>query len=185
VTSVKKADFRLITATNKDLKAEVQKGAFREDLFYRVNVIPIHIPPLRERKEDIPLLIENFIKAIAQKQGKRVEGITPEALHRLMIYEWPGNVRELRNVIEYAVTMTRKDKIDIEDLTSLNAEDEGALPFPTYSEAKRGFERTYVTQVLKLAKGNISKAAGLAQKTRAEFYRMMARLGVDPNSYKE
>jgi two-component system response regulator GlrR len=184
-TTVKKADFRLITATNKDLKAEVQKGAFREDLFYRVNIIPIHVPPLRERKEDIPLLTENFIKAIAQKQGKRVEGITPEALHRLMIYEWPGNIRELRNVIEYAVTMTRNDKVDIEDLLPLSLEEGGALPFPTYSEAKRGFERAYVTQVLKLAKGNISKASSFAQKARAEFYRMMARLGVDPDDYKK
>lgn len=184
-TTVKKADFRLITATNKDLKAEVQKGAFREDLFYRINIIPIHVPPLRERKEDIPLLAENFVKAIAQKQEKRLEGITPEALHRLMIYEWPGNVRELRNVIEYAVTMTRKDKIDVEDLLPLNTEGGEALPFPTYSEARRGFEKTYVTQVLKLAKGNVSKASSLAQKTRAEFYRMMSRLGVNPDDYKE
>ncbi|MDY7016821.1 MAG: sigma-54 dependent transcriptional regulator [Nitrospirota bacterium] len=182
-TTVKKVDFRLITATNKDLKAEVEKGTFREDLFYRVHVIPIHILPLRERKEDIPLLVENFIKAVAQKQEKRVEGITPDALHRLMLYEWPGNVRELKNIIEYAVTMTRKTKVDIEDLFPLQAEEEAA-PFPTYNDARQSFERAYVVQVLKLANGNVSKAASLANKARAEFYRIMARVGVNPDDYK-
>src|SRR5438445_13737561 len=104
-------EVRLIVATNKDLEEQVKKGLFREDLFYRIHVIPICVPPLRERKEDIVPLVESFLKKFSEQMKKEVKGLTPEALRKLMLHDWPGNVRELENTIEYAVAMAQKDVI--------------------------------------------------------------------------
>ncbi|HTF92225.1 MAG TPA: sigma-54 dependent transcriptional regulator, partial [Verrucomicrobiae bacterium] len=104
-------DVRVIVATNKDLQEQVRKGLFRDDLFYRIHVIPIHLAPLRERKEDIVPLVEYFFRKFSQQMKKDVKGLTPEALRKLMMHEWPGNVRELENTIEYAVAMTQKDMV--------------------------------------------------------------------------
>jgi two-component system response regulator AtoC len=109
-------DIRVIAATSKDLPREVQRGTFREDLFYRLNVIPIHIPPLRDRKEDIPILVEHFIHNHNKSLGLHIEGITPQALKILLDYHWAGNVRELENVIERIMVLTDKKRIDTEDI---------------------------------------------------------------------
>ena len=98
-------DVRVIAATNKDLEKEISEGRFREDLFYRLSVIPIHLPPLRERREDIPLLAREFLGRFTASMGKKVEGIEPEAMRRMEVYDWPGNVRELENTIERAVAL--------------------------------------------------------------------------------
>src|SRR5438093_3684914 len=98
-------DVRVLVATNKLLEEEVKKGLFREDLFYRIHVIPIHLPPLRERKEDIPHLVDHFLKGFAEQTKREVKGLTPQAMKKLMDYDWPGNVRELENIIEYGVVM--------------------------------------------------------------------------------
>src|SRR3990172_10789793 len=105
------ADVRVIVATNKDLAELVQKGLFRDDLYYRIHVIPIRVPPLRERKEDVLPFVEHFLKKFGQQMKKDVKGVTPEALKKLMLHDWPGNVRELETTIEYAVAMTQKDMI--------------------------------------------------------------------------
>ncbi|HID56191.1 TPA: sigma-54-dependent Fis family transcriptional regulator, partial [Candidatus Poribacteria bacterium] len=111
-----KVDVRIIAATNKDLEKEVKRGRFRADLYHRLKVITIQMPPLRERLEDIPLLVESFIEELSRKNGKKVEGITGAALKALMRYEWPGNVRELKNCIESALVVTEGDKITLDDL---------------------------------------------------------------------
>jgi two-component system response regulator PilR (NtrC family) len=109
-------DVRVIAATNKDLEKEITEGRFREDLFYRLNVIPIHLPPLRERSEDIPLLARAFLDRYSKSMGKKIEGIEPEALRRLEVYEWPGNVRELENTIERAVALETSKRVSVENL---------------------------------------------------------------------
>jgi two-component system, NtrC family, response regulator GlrR len=159
-------DVRVIVATNKDLEELVSQGLFREDLFYRIHVIPILLPPLRERKEDIPLLVEHFLRKFSQKMKKSVDGLTSMAMQRLMTYEWPGNVRELENTLEFAVAMTRENIIP----ESLILETKAPTPeVKTLSEARREFEKQYLTNLLELTEGNVTRAAELAGKYRADF----------------
>ncbi len=172
---------RVIVATNKNLEEMVKKGKFREDLFYRIHVIPIHIPPLRERKEDIPLLIEHFLKEFSQQMKKEVKGLAPRAMQRFMFYDWPGNVRELKNIIEYAVAMTQHDVIT-EDLIFQPTSQE---PFKPLKESKADFERNYIINLLGLTQGNISKAAQLAGKYRADFYNLLKKYNIKPEDYKK
>jgi two-component system response regulator GlrR len=177
-------DVRLIVATNKNLEEEVQKGSFREDLFYRIHVIPIFLPPLRERKEDIPLLIEHFLKKFRLQMKKEVKRLSPQAMQRLMLYDWPGNVRELENVIEYAVAMTQEDVIN-EDFI---LQGKGGLtlnPFKTLKEARDAFEKTYLIMLLQTCKGNVSQAAKLAGKYRPDFYDLLKKHNLSSESFKK
>jgi two-component system response regulator GlrR len=167
-------DVRVIVATNKDLEELVSQGLFREDLFYRIHVIPILLPPLRERKEDIPLLVEHFLRKFSQKMKKSVDGLTSMAMQRLMTYEWPGNVRELENTLEFAVAMTRENIIP----ESLILETKAPTPeVKTLSEARREFEKQYLTNLLELTEGNVTRAAELAGKYRADFYNLLKNMG--------
>jgi len=174
-------DVRVIVATNKDLKAEVRKGLFREDLFYRIYVIPIHLPPLRERKEDIPSLVEYFIKKFSSQMKKEANGITPGAMQKLMLYDWPGNVRELENTIEYAVAMSQQDMI-AEDII-LRTRDIPDKLHPL-KEARDAFERGYLVNLLELTKGNVSRAAEMAGKYRADFYNLLKKHHIKPEDFK-
>lgn len=176
-------DVRVIVATNKDLEAEIKKGLFREDLFYRIHVIPVHLPPLRERKEDIPPLVESFIKKFSQQMKKKVKGLTPEAMQKLMLYEWPGNVRELENTIEYAMAMTQQEVI-AEDLI-LQAKGILQEPLRSLKEEKDTFEKDYLIRLLELTKGNVSKAAQLAGKYRADFYTLLKKYKLKPEDFKK
>ncbi|MGE5061819.1 MAG: sigma-54-dependent transcriptional regulator [Betaproteobacteria bacterium] len=179
---------RIIVATNKNLEEEVAKGNFRLDLFYRLHVIPIHLPPLRERKEDIPLLADRFLKQISQQMKKKIKGITPEAMRKLMLYDWPGNVRELENTLEYAVAMTRHDMLTedsilhtkgttassrTEDLATFGNGSKG--PVKSYKSAKYEFEKGYLVHLLKLCGGKASEAAKLAGKSRTDFYELLRK----------
>jgi DNA-binding NtrC family response regulator len=162
-------DVRIITATNKDLKAEIEKGNFREDLYFRLNVVNICIPPLRERKDDIPLLAASFLKEFAQENGKVIEGIHDKARSKLYAYEWPGNIRELRNCMESAVVMCRGTVITEEDLPpALRAagnEEWIRIPMGTNLEEA---ERLVIRDTLSYYKGNKSKtsdALGIGRKT--------------------
>jgi two-component system response regulator GlrR len=176
-------DVRLVVATNKDLEAEVKKGSFREDLFYRVHVIPVRIPPLRKRKEDIIPLAEHFLKKTSEKMKKEVRSLTPMAIQKLMLHDWPGNVRELENAIEYAVVTSRSEIIS----------DEAILPFretlstspKPFKEAKEDFEKEYLNWVLQIAEGNVSKAAGMAGKYRADFYSLLRKYDLKPEEFKK
>jgi len=179
---------RIIVATNKNLEEEVAKGNFRLDLFYRLHVIPIHLPPLRERKEDIPLLADRFLKQISQQMKKKIKGITPEAMRKLMLYDWPGNVRELENTLEYAVAMTRHDMLTEDSIlhtkgTAANSRQEDLAtfgngskgPVKSYKSAKYEFEKGYLVHLLKLCGGKASEAAKLAGKSRTDFYELLRK----------
>jgi two-component system, NtrC family, response regulator GlrR len=179
---------RIIVATNKNLEEEVAKGNFRLDLFYRLHVIPIHLPPLRERKEDIPLLADRFLKQISQQMKKKIKGITPEAMRKLMLYDWPGNVRELENTLEYAVAMTRHDMLTDDSIlhtkgTAANSRSEDLAtfgngskgPVKSYKSAKYEFEKGYLVHLLKLCGGKASEAAKLAGKSRTDFYELLRK----------
>jgi two-component system response regulator GlrR len=174
---------RVIAATNKDLEVEVKNGEFREDLFYRIHVIPIDLPPLREKKEDIPPLVDYFVKKFNKKMKKKVKGLTPQAVQKLMIHDWPGNVRELENTIEFAMAMTRHDVIGEE----LILQTKGLFPEPIkfLKEAKDSFEKNYLVNVLSLAKGNVSKASEIAGKYRADFYALLKKHDLKPESFKK
>ncbi|MEK6802261.1 MAG: sigma-54 dependent transcriptional regulator [Nitrospirota bacterium] len=177
-----KVDVRIITATNKDLAESVKTGTFRHDLYYRVSVVPLAIPPLRERKDDIPLLAQHFLKQSAKRSNKDVRGFTPAAMHRLMVYPWPGNVRELENAVEKAVVMSRQDMVLPELLPTAGvASDIGLKPL---TEAKEEFERSYLRNVLQMTGGNISRAAQFAGRYRADFYKMLKKYGMHPSMLK-
>ena len=180
-------DVRVIVATNKDLAEEVKKGNFREDLLYRVHVIPLYLPPLRERKEDIALLTEYFLKKISQKMGKTIAGINPLALQKLMQYEWPGNVRQLENTIEYAVAMTQHDIITEEliILTKTEPQEPAAASLQTLKDAKNAFMRDYLIHLLKTTKGNVTKAAELAGQYRTNFHNVLTKYNVKSEDFKE
>ncbi len=187
---------RIIVATNKDLEEEVAKGNFRIDLFYRLHVIPIHLPPLRERKEDIPLLADRFLKQISQQMRKDLKGITPEAMQKLMLYDWPGNVRELENTLEYAIAMSRHDMLteDCILIRGANAGPRGDIAgsfagmtrhsVKSYKAAKYEFEREYLIQLLKLCGGKASEAAKLAGKSRTDFYELLRKHEIRIEEFK-
>ncbi|MBU4011194.1 MAG: sigma-54 dependent transcriptional regulator, partial [Proteobacteria bacterium] len=177
-----KADVRIIAASNKDLALEVKKGHFRNDLFYRLHVIPIHLPPLRERKEDIPLLVNHFLKRFTVEMKKDIKEITSSAMQGLLSRDWPGNVRELENTIEYAVAMTTRDTIG-EDMilqTQKNKEND----IKSLKEAKNDFEKKYILNTLSITGGNISKAADLAGKYRADFYDLLKKHDINSADFK-
>ena len=177
-----KIDVRIITATNKDLGEAVKNGAFRNDLYYRISVVPLFIPPLRERPDDIPLLAQHFLTASAKRANKILRGFTPAALNRLVAHPWPGNVRELENVIEKATVMTRQDMITPDLLPPMGASLDS--PMKPLTEAKEEFEKTYLKNVLQLTGGNISRAAQFAGRYRADFYKMLKKYGLHPSTLK-
>ena len=176
-------DIRVIIATNKDLKKEVKEGRFREDLYYRIHVIPVNLPPLREKREDIPPLVDYLVNKFSKQMKKKVKGLTPLAMQRLMSYNWPGNVRELENTIEYAMAMTRKDMIT-EDLI-LHSGSRSDETLKHLKEAKALFEKSYIINLLELTRGNISSAAEMAGKYRADFYNLMKKYNLKPRDFKK
>jgi two-component system response regulator GlrR len=178
------ADVRIIVATNKNLEEEVKKGSFREDLYYRIHVIPIELPSLRERKEDIPPLVEHFLKKFSEKMKRQIKKLAPQAMQRLMLYDWPGNVRELENTLEYAVAMTQQDVIT-EDLVLLRARLASQEPWRPLKEAKQAFEKDYLIRLLELSGGNVSRAARLAGKYRADFYDLLKKHGLKTEDFKK
>ncbi len=174
-------DVRIIAATNKDLKEEVKKRAFREDLYYRIHVIPIQLPLLKDRKEDIPPLVEHFISKYRDLMGKKVKAITPAAMQKIMLHDWPGNVRELENTIEYAIAMTSSDTLTDDLILRTKTGQEELL---TLQEARAGFEKKYLQNLLKITGGNVSKAAELAGKYRADLYSLMKKHDIAPRDFK-
>jgi len=166
-----KVDVRIIVATNKDLREEVKKGNFREDLLYRLDVIPIIVPPLRERKDDIPSLVEYFLEYFSSEYGQKLKKITPEAIKMLETHDWPGNIRELRNVIERLVIMTPPDTINARNLVVAEPTKEDYFAFTTLREAKDAFEKTFITKKLEENNWNISKTAEILQIERSNLHK--------------
>ena len=172
-------DVRILAATNKNLKDLIQSGKFREDLYFRLNVIPVYIPPLRERKDDIPVLVKEFVRCKSIEMKKNVKRISPEAMKLLISYDWPGNVRELQNLIERAVIFS-ENEILTEDLfpSILNS----YATLPNYAKAKQQalnrFQHEYVTTMLKIVDGNITKAAEQMGITRQGLQKMLGNLKI-------
>lgn len=181
-TTTFEVDVRVIGATNKNLQEEIKQGRFREDLYYRLNVIPIHVPPLRERKEDIRVLVEYFLKSLAQENGKRLKRVLPEALEALENYDWPGNVRELRNTVERLFIMTPSDGIGIQDIPASIVEAEES---PTsgraddFRNAKMKFEKEYIQRKLKEFEGNVSKTARAIGIERTNLHRKIKNYQIE------
>jgi two-component system response regulator GlrR len=177
-----KVDSRIIAASNKNLEQEIEKGNFREDLFYRIHVIPIKLPPLNERKEDIPILSRYFLQRISREMGKEIEEFSKDAMQKLISYPWPGNIRELENTIECAVAMTNRNVIT-EDLIlqTQNISPEGLKSF---KYAKENFEKNYLIQLFELTRGNVSKAAELAGKYRADIYELIKKYNLKLTDYR-
>ncbi len=184
-------DVRVIAATNKNLEEELRKGSFREDLYFRLNVIPFHVPPLRERREDIPVLARHFVAKVAAEYGKRAKDISPRALEVLAALPWPGNVRELRNIVERVFIMTPRDRIEPEDLPAplLAAglapggeatEHEPESKFRSLAEARDEFEKRYVWSKYQECGGNMSRTAEALQVERSNLYRKMKGFGLIP-----
>jgi two-component system response regulator PilR (NtrC family) len=192
-------DVRVITATNKDLEKEIAEGRFREDLFYRLSVIPIHLPPLRERREDISLLVREFLGRFSKSMGKRIEAVDPEAMRRMEVYDWPGNVRELENTIERAVALESHDRITVESLpdrirshfqevmapvphngngsngASAPALPEDGIDLETYIQK---LERSYLLAALERCGGVRTHAADLLKMSYRSFRHYAKKYGV-------
>ena len=176
-------DARVIASTNKDLEEEISKGNFREDLFYRLNVIPFFVPPLRERKEDVPLLARYFLKEFAAAYGRRPREITDDAIDALMRYAWPGNVRELRNVIERIVIMnpttTRFERKNLPPLIYRDGHRRSVgTEFSTLHQARDAYERDYILKKLDENHGNVTRTAEMLGLERSHLYRKMKTLGI-------
>jgi len=176
------ADVRVIAATNKDLEEEISKGNFREDLFYRLNVIPFYVPPLRERKEDIPLLAKHFLREFSQTYNRRPKEMAEDALDALVRYTWPGNIRELRNLTERIVIMNPAvAKLERKHLPALVYRDGGRRSLGEYSslhEGRASFERDYILKKLDENHGNVARTAEVLGLERSHLYRKMRTLGI-------
>jgi two-component system nitrogen regulation response regulator NtrX len=175
-----RVDARVIAATNKRLPEEIEKGSFRADLFYRLNVIPFEVPPLRERLEDIPALVAHFNRRYCHDYGKRLKEFTPDALEALQNYAWPGNVRELKNTIERVVIMRSKTTVAAQDLPALGGEAPPAASFrfPSFKDATDAYQREFIQRKLEEFEGSVARAAESMGLDRSHLYRRMKALGV-------
>jgi two-component system response regulator AtoC len=189
-----KVNVRVIAATHRDLKAEVQAGRFREDLFYRLHVFPVELPPLRERREDVPLLAGHFLEKHARVLGRPLAAFDPEALRALTGYPWPGNVRELENAVERAVAVAQGQAVQLRDLPaevrgnqegSLPAEQLARLPYREAVELARDrVTRDYLVALLRELEGNVTRAAERAGMARESLHRLLKRYGVRSDDFK-
>jgi two-component system response regulator GlrR len=175
-------DVRVICATHRKLEERIATGEFREDLYYRLNVVKLYIPALAERREDIPLLTNHFLERLAERYRKGRLALAPEAMELLVSAPWPGNVRQLLNVIEQAVALAPTEVIP-ESLVR-QALDAGDTTLTPLDEARRAFERDYLVRILKITGGNVTKAARLAGRNRTEFYRLLERHSLEPGMFK-
>ncbi|CAG0967960.1 Transcriptional regulatory protein QseF [Burkholderiales bacterium] len=176
-------DVRVISATHRDLEAQRAAGLFREDLYYRLNVVSIKLPGLADRREDIPLLATHFLRRLAERYRKAVPVLAPDAMQALVAAPWPGNVRQLLNLLEQAVALATTGVIPASLVQSALREDAAALvPF---EEARKTFERDYLVRLLKITGGNVTQAAQLAKRNRTEFYKLLQRHRLEPGMFKE
>ncbi|MEM8685218.1 MAG: sigma 54-interacting transcriptional regulator [Pseudomonadota bacterium] len=175
-------DVRVISATHRDLQQMMNDGTFREDLYYRLNVVNIKIPPLDERREDIPLLVSHFLQEIAKEAGQERKVYAPEAVEMLVTADWPGNIRQLSNVVRQNVALSRSPVISAELVQQSLGEHAGKLL--SFSDARDEFTRNYLSQILQITMGNVSQAARLAKRNRTDFYKLLARHELNPDQFK-
>ena len=177
-TTATQVDVRLISATNSDLEKEIEKDTFREDLFYRLNVINLHLPPLRQRRPDIPLLAAHFIVEQNEKFKTNISGLSPEAQHAAIEYSWPGNIRQLKNVIEACITIETGTLISLATLAQFIETDETSVDSGDYNKALAHFEIDYLRQLLSSVDGNIEEAAKKSSMNMATIYRKLKKYGL-------
>jgi len=175
-------DVRILSATHRDLDAMLADGSFREDLFYRLNVVSLQLPTLAERREDIPLLAQHFLHTLAARHGRRIRGFAPEALRALATAAWPGNVRQLHNVVEQVCALATAPLIPL-TLVQRALRTPGVQVL-SFAEARQRFERDYLVGLLKLTDGQVADAARLAERNRTEFYRLLQKHGLTPGRFR-
>jgi two-component system response regulator GlrR len=176
-------DTRVISATHQNLQELMMTRAFREDLYYRLNVVNIQLPPLRSRREDIPLLVEHFLVQIANETGQERKVYAPEAVECLVANEWPGNVRQLYNIVRQNVALSPTRIISPEQVR-MSIGEQAASSLPSFSEAREEFTRNYLSQLLQITGGNVSQAARLAKRNRTDFYKLLGRHDLNPEHFK-
>jgi two-component system response regulator GlrR len=182
-TETRAVDVRIVSATHRDLEAAIAGGEFREDLYYRLNVVNLALPPLRERREDIPLLARHFLAALTEKYRRRIHGFAPDALAMLAAADWPGNIRQLHNVLEQCVALCTTSTIPASLVA--RALREKPAEIQPLAEARAAFERDYLIGLLKLTRGQVSEVARLAGRNRTEVYRLLQRHGLTPALFKD
>jgi two-component system response regulator GlrR len=182
-TQAVKVDVRIISATHKNLQEAIKEKSFREDLYYRLNVVELALPPLAERREDIPLLAQHFLNHCSQQTNLDINGFSQEAMEVLIAAPWPGNIRQLQNVVEQSVALSTENII-VASLVKNALRDESS-PLPSFVQAKDAFERDYLAKLLKLTAGNVSQAARIAQRNRTEFYKLLNRHHLTAEAFRE
>lgn len=184
--TMRRANVRIIAASNLDLEEAVDGGKVRQDLFYRLNIISLSLPPLRDRREDIPLLAEHFLEKYSREMEKHKTGFSQEALHMLMVYGWPGNVRELEHAIERAIVLCQSEVIEAGDLLLSNSQLDRHRESLREAKAKEiaRFEKNYIQGVLAACKGNITRAAEVARKNRRAFWQLIQKHQIDVNRFR-
>ena len=176
-------DVRVISATHRDLSLEMKEGRFREDLYYRLNVVAFELPSLASRREDVPLLATHFLTQLAAKYNKNINGFAPDAMELLFTAEWPGNIRQLQNTVEQVVVLSTSPIISSSLVKKALRDNVGSIiPF---EEARRQFERDYLVRLLKITNGSVTQAARLAKRNRTEFYKLLSRHHLNPAQFKE
>jgi transcriptional regulator with PAS, ATPase and Fis domain len=182
------ADIRIIAATNEDLHSMVKKGTFREDLYYRLNIVSLHIPPLKERKEDIPILAHHFVEMYSRRFNRPVNGILPEAVQSLLSYSWPGNIRELENIIQQALILATGERIDTPDLQLPRSTPKPKTgTFEEFNKAKKKiidtFEKNYLIKLLTRFNGEMVRAAAAAGKSRTALWNLCSKHKLHPKQF--
>jgi two-component system response regulator GlrR len=181
-TDAIEVNVRVLSATHRDLQDLMRQGSFREDLYYRLNVVNITLPVLNDRREDIPLLVAHFLQTIAKEAGQERKVYAPEAVELMVTAEWPGNIRQLYNVVRQNVALSRSPVISGELVQSSLGEHAGKLA--SFSDARDEFTRNYLSQILQITSGNVSQAARLAKRNRTDFYKLLARHDLNPDGFK-
>jgi two-component system response regulator GlrR len=181
-TRVQRVDVRIISATHVDMEAAVEAGTIREDLYYRLNVVTLELPPLAKRREDIPLLANHFLVQVRERTSRNIKGFSQKAMELLVAAPWPGNVRQLQNVVEQAVALSTSSLISDKLVQkALRGKSEGVL---SLAEAQKRFEREYLVKLLQITEGNVSQAARLAQRNRTDFYKLLNRFHIEPALFR-
>jgi len=175
-------DVRVISATHRDLDAAVATGEFREDLFYRLKVVPLAMPALNERREDIPLLATHFLRRHAERNSKPVKHFAPAAMEYLISAPWPGNIRQLNNVLDLCITLCKAETIPLSLVQKAMQDQPGGLQ--TLKDAKNRFEKNYLLGVLRMTNGHVANAARMAGRNRTEFYKLLNQHEIDPADFR-
>jgi two-component system response regulator GlrR len=182
-TQAVKVDVRIISASHKNLQQAIKDKTFREDLYYRLNVVELELPPLSQRREDIPLLAQHFLARSSSQTANPIKGISQEAMELLISAPWPGNIRQLQNIVEQSVALSTESIISA--MLIKNALRDGATQLPSFQQAKDQFERDYLAKLLKITAGNVSQAARIAQRNRTEFYKLLNRHHLTAEAFRE